>query len=35
VFGVGNGGTLAGCSMYLKEKNKNIKVFLADPQGKL
>lgn len=33
VFGVGTGGTLAGCSIYLKEKNKNVKVFLADPQG--
>jgi cysteine synthase A len=33
VFGTGTGGTLAGCSMYLKEKNKNIKVFLADPVG--
>ncbi len=30
---VGTGGTLSGISKYLKEKNKNIKVFLADPYG--
>lgn len=33
VFGTGTGGTLSGCSIFLKGKNKNIKVFLADPQG--
>ena len=33
VFAVGTGGTLGGCSMFLKDKNKNIKTFLADPQG--
>ncbi|XP_048734425.1 uncharacterized protein LOC125650293 isoform X1 [Ostrea edulis] len=33
VFGTGTGGTLAGVGTYLKEKNKNIQVFLADPQG--
>lgn len=33
VFGAGTGGTLAGCSIYLKEKNKDIQVFSADPQG--
>lgn len=27
----GTGGTLAGVSMYLKEKNKNIRTVLADP----
>ncbi|XP_072032059.1 uncharacterized protein [Amphiura filiformis] len=32
-FGTGTGGTLAGVGTYLKEKNKNIKVILADPQG--
>jgi cysteine synthase A len=33
VFGVGTGGTLAGVSIALKERNKNVKAFLADPQG--
>jgi cysteine synthase len=33
VFGVGTGGTLSGCGIYLKEKNKGIKVFAADPPG--
>lgn len=33
VFGTGTGGTLAGTSVYLKEKNKHIKTFIADPQG--
>lgn len=33
VFGTGTGGTLAGCSVYLKEKNKHVKTFIADPQG--
>ncbi len=33
VFGTGTGGTLAGTSIYLKEKNKGIKVFCADPPG--
>lgn len=33
VFGAGTGGTLGGCSIFLKEKNKNIQVFSADPQG--
>lgn len=32
-FGTGTGGTLAGVGMYLKEKNPNIQVILADPQG--
>ena len=30
---VGSGGTLAGVSMALKAKNKNIKIALADPMG--
>jgi cysteine synthase A len=30
---VGTGGTLAGVSMGLKEKNKNIKIALSDPMG--
>jgi len=29
----GTGGTIAGVSMALKEKNKNIKIFLSDPKG--
>ena len=29
----GTGGTIAGVSKALKEKNKNIKICLADPQG--
>lgn len=31
VMSTGTGGTLAGVSMYLKEKNKNIRTVLADP----
>jgi cysteine synthase len=33
VAAVGTGGTLAGVSDGLKEKNKNIKIALADPDG--
>jgi cysteine synthase A len=33
VCSVGTGGTLAGTSRYLKEKNKNIVVACADPRG--
>ncbi|MAW01761.1 MAG: cysteine synthase A [Candidatus Pelagibacter sp.] len=29
----GTGGTIAGVSIGLKEKNKNIKIFLSDPDG--
>ena len=29
----GTGGTIAGVSNYLKEKNKDIKVYLSDPKG--
>ncbi|XP_076451346.1 uncharacterized protein LOC143287287 [Babylonia areolata] len=32
-FAPGTGGTLAGVGTFLKEKNKNIQVILADPQG--
>ncbi|XP_070576607.1 uncharacterized protein [Ptychodera flava] len=32
-FGTGTGGTLAGVSTYLKEKNPKIQAFLADPEG--
>jgi cysteine synthase len=33
VCAVGSGGTLAGVSMALKERNKNTKIALADPMG--
>jgi cysteine synthase A len=33
VASVGTGGTLAGTSMFLKEKNRKIKVVCADPYG--
>lgn len=33
ICAVGTGGTLAGTGMALKERNKNIKIGLADPMG--
>ena len=33
VAATGTGGTFAGASMFLKEKNKNIKCVVADPLG--
>ncbi len=33
VCATGTGGTLGGVSRYLKSKNTNIKLYLADPQG--
>ncbi len=33
VCAVGSGGTLAGISMALKDKNPNVKIGLADPMG--
>tara|TARA_X000001036_G_C20657126_1_gene797440 strand:+ start:961 stop:1956 length:996 start_codon:yes stop_codon:yes gene_type:complete len=33
ICAVGTGGTLAGVSMGLKNKNKNIKIALSDPMG--
>jgi len=33
VFGTGTGGTLAGTSIYLKSKNKDVLAFCADPPG--
>lgn len=33
VSAVGTGGTLAGCAMALKERNRAIKIALADPPG--
>ncbi|HVU63271.1 MAG TPA: cystathionine beta-synthase [Phycisphaerales bacterium] len=35
VCGVGSGGTLSGLGRYLKEKNPNCKVVLADPAGSI
>ena len=29
----GTGGTIGGVSKFLKEKNKDIKIFLSDPTG--
>lgn len=33
VSGAGSGGTFTGVAKYLKERNKNIKAILADPEG--
>lgn len=33
ICAVGSGGTLGGISMFLKEKNRDIKIGLADPGG--
>jgi cysteine synthase A len=33
VCSAGTGGTIAGISKYLKEKNNKIKIILADPEG--
>ena len=33
ICAVGTGGTLAGVSSFIKEKNSNIKIGLADPMG--
>ncbi len=33
VVGVGSGGTLSGCGKYLREKNPDLKIILADPVG--
>jgi cysteine synthase len=33
ICAVGTGGTLAGTAMYLKQKNPNIRIGLADPMG--
>jgi cysteine synthase len=33
ICAVGSGGTLAGVSRYLKEKNRNVTIGVADPRG--
>src|SRR5207237_9136004 len=33
VSAVGTGGTLAGTARFLKEKNRNVRIVLADPHG--
>mgnify|MGYP006137494661 FL=1 len=33
VCSIGTGGTITGISNYLKEKNQNIKIAIADPHG--
>jgi cystathionine beta-synthase len=33
VAGMGTGGTISGCGRYFKEKNPNLKIIAADPQG--
>ncbi len=35
VVGVGSGGTLTGCARYLREKNPNVRIILADPAGSI
>lgn len=35
VAGVGTGGTISGIGRYLKERNPNIKVVAADPEGSI
>ena len=35
VAGVGTGGTISGIARYLKEKNPNIKIVGADPEGSI
>lgn len=35
VVGVGSGGTLSGMGRYLRERNPDLKIILADPEGSI
>ncbi|MCW9029590.1 MAG: PLP-dependent cysteine synthase family protein [Kangiella sp.] len=35
VLGVGSGGTITGIGRYMKEKNPNVEMVLADPEGSI
>lgn len=35
VAGVGSGGTMSGTGRYLRERNPNVELILADPQGSI
>ncbi len=35
VAGVGSGGTLTGCGRFLKDKNPDVQIILADPAGSI
>ncbi|MCP4757879.1 MAG: pyridoxal-phosphate dependent enzyme [Planctomycetes bacterium] len=35
IGGIGSGGTLAGAGAYLRSRNPNLKIILADPEGSM